>query len=115
MVKHRVLLLLQNLSSAELDAVLAAYAPLDEDGINRGKIAIANMYGDVVYVCFIQQAARVSARTRNIQVYRIAVATPESIKIAAVHLQKTMVSCKKVRKISVSVLANECIGLRFSC
>ena len=44
----------------EVAAVLEAYAPMDENGPDKAKISISDMVGDVVFVCPIQQAARVT-------------------------------------------------------
>ena len=52
--------LYQNLTQEETDAVAEAYAPLDENGDDKAKIAISNMRGDTGFVCTVQQAARVS-------------------------------------------------------
>ncbi len=51
---------LQNLSDNEIDAVLVAYEPLDENGDDKGRIAISDVYGDVSFACPIERVARVS-------------------------------------------------------
>ena len=56
LIKNKIL---QNLTLAQIDEVIAAYGPANISNVTATKIAISNMLGDLMFVCPSEEFALV--------------------------------------------------------